>query len=60
MQTNLTEVTPDHYKGAVVSFTSGNLKGQKAVISAYSSGGAITFEDVVTDVPQAGDKFVIT
>jgi len=60
MQTNLSEITPDHYKGAVVSFTSGNLKGQKAVISAYSSGGAITFTDVVTDVPQAGDKFIIT
>lgn len=60
MTTNLAESTNDHYNGCVVVWLTGALAGQRARVADYAgTGGLITFEDVVTEAPQAGDTFIL-
>lgn len=56
--TDLTETTPDHYKGLIIKFTSGALNGQGSDITAYSSTGKVTFTSV-TDNVSSDITFVI-
>ena len=59
MTTNLTEATDDHYKGAVVVWTSGVLNKQRSDITAYlGSTGMLTYT-ALTEAPSATDTFVI-
>ena len=60
MSTNLTEATDDHFKGRIVTWTSGVLAGQSSDITAYvGTNGVLTFT-AGTDAPSATDSFVIT
>ncbi len=58
---DITEATADHYKGAVVIFTSGALAGQRTDITAYAAVGGIGQFTVtaMTDAPANNDTFVI-
>jgi hypothetical protein len=58
--TNLTEVTNDPYKGAMVCFRTGTLAGMRLRITAYNgSTKALTVTAVTSDAPLNGDTFVI-
>jgi hypothetical protein len=58
--TGLTEGTNDHYKGAMIVFTSGNLAGQRLRITAYAGGSkTLTVTNQTADIPQNGDTFYI-
>jgi len=64
MTTNLTNTTPDAYKGRVLQFTSGNNAGIIALITAYAvTGGKLTFicygNSPLPSAPVASDTFVI-
>lgn len=60
MSTNLDEATDDHFIGKVITWTSGALFKQSAIISDYeNTNGLLTFSEV-TEAPTAGDSFVIT
>jgi hypothetical protein len=58
-ETGLTETTTDHYTGRVLVFTTGNLTGQATDLTSYV--GATNFVEVtaLTEVPAAGDSFVL-
>jgi hypothetical protein len=58
-ETNLTETTTDHYKGAFVVFTSGNLKDQSRKITGYDGTTKILTVSAFTDTPAGGDTFAI-
>lgn len=59
MTTNLAEVTNAHYVGRSVLWLTGPLKDQASIITAYlGSTGMLTYA-TVTDVPVAGNAFVI-
>lgn len=57
--TSLSETTPDHYNGRVITFTSGALAGQSTDITDYSAQGVLTVT-ALTEAPAPGDEFVIS
>lgn len=57
---NLTETTTDHYKGRIITWTSGVLDGQSTDITAYSGTNGVLTYTLVTEAPGAGDAFKIT
>ncbi|MFQ5493936.1 MAG: beta strand repeat-containing protein [Phycisphaerae bacterium] len=59
MTTDLTEATDDHYKGRTLIWTSGALNKQATDITAFSGANKMLTFTAVTDVPLAGDTFVI-
>jgi hypothetical protein len=59
MTSDLSEVTNDHYIGRTIIWTSGVLLYQATDITDYvGTGGHLTYSPV-TDIPGAGDTFVI-
>jgi len=59
MTSDLTEATDNHYNGRVIIWTSGVLLRQATDITDYSGAtGLLTFT-AVTEVPTAGDTFII-
>jgi len=60
MTTDLTEATPDHFNGRVITWTSGALSKQSTDITDYTgSTKKLTFT-AVTEAPSASDTFVIS
>lgn len=57
--TDLSETTVDHYKGRIVTFTSGALDGQASDITGYGATGDLTVT-ALTEAPGAGLTFVIS
>jgi hypothetical protein len=57
--TDLTEATGDHFNGREIVFTSGVLAQQAATISDYSGSTKTLTVSQLTDVPVAGNTFVI-
>lgn len=60
MTTNLSEDTDDHYKGCIVVWTTGNLKGQRSVVTAYDGESKMLTYVQVTEAPANGDEFLLT
>lgn len=58
--TDLTEATNDHYKGRIITFTTGNLLGQSSDITAYNGTTKAITCTALTDTPADNDEFVIT
>ena len=58
--TNLTQTTDDHYKGRIVTFTSGNLKDQSTDITAYNGTTKVLTVSAMTEAPADTDTFTIT
>lgn len=58
---DITEATADHYKNAVVMFTSGALQYQRTVVTAYElSGGKGHFTvTALTEAPANNDTFIL-
>ena len=58
---NITEATADHFKDRTVIFTSGALKGQARVITAYSlvAGRGRFTVAALTEAPANNDQFLI-
>lgn len=58
---DITEQTDDHYNSRVILFTSGNLDGQVASISDYTtfSGSGQFTVTAMTEAPANGDPFII-
>ncbi|MCH7793173.1 MAG: hypothetical protein IID31_12950, partial [Planctomycetes bacterium] len=52
--------TTDHYKGRIVTWTSGVLNGQSSDITAYVGTNGVLTYTAVTEAPSATDSFVIT
>lgn len=60
-ETNLTEVTNDHYNGRVVTLVTGGLAGQSLAITDYDgTNKRLTVSAVTADAPANGDLFVIS
>lgn len=61
-QTDITEATPDHFKGCVISFRSGALAGQRTACTAYALvGGRGQFTvNALTEAVPNGSLFAIT
>lgn len=60
MTTNLAATLANVYVGRVIYFTTGNLTGRVAAISAYAvSGGKLSFFTPLPQAPVAGDQFII-
>ena len=59
IDTDLTETTNDHYKDALLVFTSGNLAGQRKAITGYNGTTKALTCDAFTDAASATDTFVI-
>lgn len=60
IDSTLTESATDHWKGRVVIFTSGTLKGQPAKITGFTPAtDTLTVEASLTSSPQSGDRYVI-
>lgn len=58
--TDLAEITDEHYKGAVCVFRTGVLKGQAREVAAYDgTAKRITVSSAYTDAPSDGDEFVL-
>lgn len=60
--TNLTEVTNNHYNGMLLMFTSGVCAGQSHLIDVYTGGAknvSFATSDQWTDAPGNGDRFII-
>jgi hypothetical protein len=60
--TNLTEVTNNHYNGLLCIFTSGVCQGQAHNVDVYTGGAknlAFAASDQWTDAPGNGDAFVL-
>lgn len=59
-KTDRTEATNDHWKDALVVFTSGSLAGQVKKISAYNGTTKIaTVSTAFTGTPANGDRFLL-
>jgi len=58
--TDLTETTDDHYKGRIVTFTTGALAGQSSDITGYNGTTKELTVTALTDAPAAGVSFVIS
>ena len=58
--TSLTNSADGFYDNAVLTFTSGNLKGQSRRVSAYvASTKIVTLDPALTSAPTNGDQFTI-
>lgn len=57
--TDLTEATNDHYKGRLITFTSGALLGQQTDITAYNGTTKAITCTALTEAPANGTTFVI-
>lgn len=60
IDTDLTETTTDHYKGRIVTFTTGNIAGQSSDITGYNGTTKELTVTALTDAPVATDEFVIS
>jgi hypothetical protein len=60
VRTNLTEATNDHYKGRIVTFTSGALAGQSTDITSYDGVNKYLNVTQLTEAPASTDAFVIS
>ncbi len=59
MSTNLTQATNDHYKGRSIVWLDNVLAGQSSKITAYVGTNGVLTYDTITDIPSAGDAFII-
>lgn len=59
VDTTLTESATDFWKGRVVIFTSGDLKGQATKITAFNSTSDTLTVETLTGSPQSGDLYII-
>jgi len=57
---DLTEVTNDHYKNKIITFTKGILIGQSAKVTAYNGTTKALAVTTLTDTPAENDKFILT
>jgi len=60
IDTDLTEATTDHYKGRIVTFTTGAVLGQSSDITGYNGTTKELTVTALTNAPSAADLFVIT
>jgi hypothetical protein len=58
-ETNLTEASDDHYKGAFLVFTSGALLDQSRKIAGYAGATKVITTSAFTEAPAGGDTFAI-
>jgi hypothetical protein len=59
VDTALTESGADFWKGRVVIFTSGNLKGQATKITAFNATDDTLTVETLTAAPASGDRYLI-
>jgi len=59
IQTNLAEITDDHYIGRIVVFTSGNALGEASDITDYAGATGTLTVTVMTTAPANTDTFTI-
>lgn len=59
VDTKLTESATDHWKGRIVIFLSGTLKGQATDITAFTPGTDTATVTALTSAPQSGDVYMI-
>ena len=59
IQTNLAEITDDHYIGRIIVFTSGNALGEASNITDYAGGTGTVTVALMTTAPANLDTFTI-
>lgn len=59
MSTDLAEATNDHYNGCVLIWTSGVLLNQRTDVTGYAGVNGVLTYTAITEVPGAGDTFIL-